>query len=66
MRVMSDLVPATLNLANEMGPSRNALTHDEERGSRSMLIQQIEDPWGVLTVRSIIDRQPDFVFRRFE
>lgn len=66
VRVMRDFVSPAQDLSNQMRPSRNPLAHHEESRSRSVLIQQIEDPRSIVGVGTVIDRQPDFVLIGFK
>jgi hypothetical protein len=43
------------DFANDMRPPCDPLANHEERRTRSMLIQQIEDPRSVFDVGTIID-----------
>jgi hypothetical protein len=56
---MADLMTAPGDFRHEVGPPRGALTDDEEGGTRSMLIQQVEYTRRINLVGTVINRQPD-------
>src|SRR5512133_1012227 len=59
MRVMPNLVTAPNDFAQQIGSARGAITDDEERRARPVLVQQIEDLRSIVLVRSVVDCQPD-------
>ena len=44
----------------------DAIADHKERGAGIMLIEEFEDFWCILRIRTVIDRQPDLILFRFE